>query len=130
VTSTRRRWKLAAAFAAAALALAPGWRATLAPVDHEEVLEAASRSRTQTGVTRPGDAPGEQWHLQYLDSWTVRMLDELGLRGRAPSVAPPTFAAHLPAGSQRADAYYRVVTEGHWPWWRPGRGVDWSGAVR
>lgn len=125
-----RAWKLAALLAGAALLLAPGWSAVLVPAPHDEVLDAASRSRTQTGVTRPGDAPGEEWHLQYLDSWTVRMMDELGLRKQAPRVAPPDFAAHVPAGSERADAYYRVASRVHWPWWRPGGGMDWSPPVR
>lgn len=111
---------------AAVVMVLPGWRAQLVPVEHDVVLEAASRSRTQTGVVRAGAAPGEEWHVQYLDSWPVRMLDEFGLRRAATALVPPDFAAHVPSGSMRADAYFRAESATHWPWWRAGGGVEWS----
>jgi hypothetical protein len=127
VASARPRWKVVVAAAGAAAVLAPGWRGSLVPVDHDEILAAAGRSRTQLGVSRPGDA-GAEWHLQYLDSYAVRWLDELGLRRRAPWLVAPDFVAHVPpsaGGVVRADAYFRVATRTHWPWWRPGGGVEW-----
>ena len=124
----RAWWKLAGAAALAALVLAPGWSARLVPADHGALLAAAGRSRSQLGVTRPGEAPGEEWHLQYLDSWPVRVLDEMALRRLAPLLVPPDFAAHVPAGSGRADGYFRGESRLRWPWWWPGGGVDWTPA--
>ncbi|MCE9638130.1 MAG: hypothetical protein K8T90_20705 [Planctomycetes bacterium] len=122
---TPGRRRLLVAFAAGAV-LAPGWSGRLVPVDHDLLLDEAGRSHNQTGVTRPGAAPGEEWHLQYLDSWPARVLDEFGLRARSSWLVPPDFVAHIPAGSARADGYYRNVTSWHWPWWRPGGGVAWE----
>lgn len=121
----RPRWKPVVLAVAAAAALAPGWAAEFVPEDHEAILDAAGRSRSQLGVTRAGEAAGEEWHLQYLDSGWVALLDELGLRRRAPALVPPDFAAHIPPGSDRADGYFRVASRWHWPWWRPGGGLDW-----
>jgi hypothetical protein len=124
----RPTWRETAVAAAALALLAPGWRADLVRVPHEEALAAAARSRSQLGAVRAGDAPGEEWHVQYLDSWWARMLAELGLRARLPALVPPDFAAHVAAGSARADGYFRADAAVHWPWWRPGGGVDWTGA--
>lgn len=121
----RLGWKKRLALACAVAALVPGWSGRLVPAVHDDLLAEAARSRTQLGVTR-GGAAGEEWHLQYLDSWPVRMLDELGLRPHAARFVPPTFVAHLPPGSDRADGYFRVATRWHWPWWRPGGGLDWA----
>jgi hypothetical protein len=132
VVPPRPTWKLAVAAALACAALAPGWSGTLVPVAHDDVLAAASRSRSQLGVSRPGEA-GEEWHVQYLDSYAVRWLDELGLRRRAPWLVAPDFVAHVPpaaGGVVRADAYFRVETRWHWPWWRPGGGVAWTMPAR
>jgi hypothetical protein len=125
VDAATRRRRIAGAALAAAVALAPGWRAALVPEDHEAILAAASRSRSQIGVALPGDLAGEAWHVQYLDSYWVRVLDEVGLRGSASSLVPPDYAAHIPPGTDRADGYFRVLGEWHWPWWRPGGGVEW-----
>jgi len=125
VTEPRDRWKIALATVAAAAVVSPGWSARLVPADHEDLLAEASRSRSQLGVSRAGDTPDEEWHLQYLDSWAVRVLDEMRIRGKAPALVPPDFAAHIPPGSDRADGYFRLETSWHWPWWRPGGGVAW-----
>lgn len=122
----RLTWKLAGALVLAAAALWPGWSARLVPADHEALLAAAGRSRSPLGVVRPGDAPGEEWHVQYLDSWPVRLLDGMSLRHLAPALVPPDFAAHVPAGTGRADAYFRAEPHLRWPWWLPGGGVDWT----
>ena len=152
----------------ATVALAPGWKAWLVPVDHDEILAAASASGAAFGVTvhtakargaeqpaagaspsaaganesaagaepsaagaepsAAGAASGE-WHAEYIDSGLARMLAACGMRGFAPSLVPPDFAAHVPpsAGALRpADGYFRVETAWHWPWWRPGGGVLWQ----
>lgn len=127
ISPSRRR---ALVLVLASAALAPGWAGRLEPVDHDLLLDEAGRSHNQTGTVREGDVPGEQWHLQYLDSWPARMLDEFGLRGRASSLVPPDFVAHIPPGSARADGYYRAVASWHWPWWRPGGGVAWEVPAR
>ena len=115
-------------------ALVPGWSGRLVRADHEAMLAEAAQSHTQLGVTRAGGsgdaddagAAGEEWHLQYLDSWPVRMLEEMGLRPQAAHIVPPTFVAHVPPGADRADGYFRIETSWHWPWWRPGGGLDWT----
>ena len=126
---------------ALAAALSPGWAATLTPVQHDEILARAAESGAPFGVTvrdvaatpsedvAPGAVRAAEWHAEYLDSGWARIFAACGLRGFAPSVVPPDYAAHVPAspdgGLRPADGYYRVVTSWRWPWWRPGGGVDW-----
>lgn len=124
--SRRTALRTLAALAAAAL-LAPGWAGRLAPATHDEILEAASRVRG-LGVSVPDPAaPDARFDLQYLGSGWAALLTSFGLRGVVPQLVPPDFAAHVPpavGGVQRADGYHRVVTTWHWPWWRPGGGLD------
>ncbi len=115
--------------AAAALLALPGWRGSLVPCTHDEILSAAALHGAPFGVSVPGAEPGEEWHAEYLDSGLARLLADVGMRGVAPSLVPPDFAAHVPAapggGVQRADAWYRVETSRRWPWWWPGGGMSW-----
>lgn len=123
---TRRR--LIALAALAAVALAPGWRAVLVPVPHAEVLAAARASSAARvfGISL-SDAPrSERWHAQYVDRALPVICHDFGVQSSLPSLLPPDFVAHLAAGAERADGYFRVVTSTHWPWWRPGGGVAWE----
>ncbi len=111
--------------------LLPGWRGELVPVPHAEIILDASRYDAADVIpaTRVGDAPGEQWHLQFMGSPWASMFDTLNLREFAARVAPPQYVAHIPPGlddlPERADAYFRVKTAVRWPWWWPGGGVDY-----
>jgi hypothetical protein len=129
---SRRAWTRAGLGVLAAAALAPGWEATLVPVEHDEVLAAAAQAPSAFGVVRPGRGRGDEWHAQYLGGGFARLLADVGLRGAVPSLVPPDFAAHVPGpvGAQRvatrADGYFRVDARWRWPWWRPGGGVRWE----
>ena len=118
---------LIAAVCAAPVLLAPGWRATLEPTSHDALL-ATMRSADPEGVfgvSRRGRQRGEEWHAQYAGGGLPRLLRALGVRGALPALVPPRYAAHVPAGAERADGYFSVRATAHWPWWRPGGGVDW-----
>ena len=139
---SRRAWIRIGLGVLAAAACAPGWEASLVPVEHDEVLAAAAQASSAFGVTRPGTGAGDEWHAQYLDSGLARLLSAVGLRGTIPSLVPPDFAAHIPGPvvpavvptgdtggrgvATRADGYFRVETRARWPWWRPGGGVRWE----
>ncbi len=117
--------------AAVAPFLVPGWRGTLVPVPHEEIiLDAATYDAGEViPATRAGDAQGEEWHAQYMGSRAAAVLEFLNLRSVATYLAPPKYVAHIPPGPddlpERADAYFRVDTSWRWPWWWPGGGLDW-----
>jgi hypothetical protein len=123
---TRRRKLIVAAFCGVVL-LAPGWRAALQPVPHGQILAAVSTAAPGDvfGVSVAGAREGEVWHAQYHGSPFARLLRAAGVRSSLPSLVPPAYAAHIPVGAERADGYYRVAAAAHWPWWRPGGGVDW-----
>ena len=124
------RSRLALVALLACALLGPGWRGELVAVEHAELLSAARASKAARvfGISL-GDPPlGERWHAQYVGRSLPVVFHDLGLRKSLPALVPPDFAAHLPAGAERADAYYRVSVALHWPWWRPGGGVDWSSA--
>ncbi|MCG3135005.1 MAG: hypothetical protein HMLKMBBP_02498 [Planctomycetes bacterium] len=113
----------------AAAALSPGWRGRLVPATHDEILEAAARVRGIGVSIADGTDTGGRFDLQYLGSGWAALLPAAGLRAAVPRIVPPDFAAHVPppvGGVQRADSYHRIVTEWHWPWWRPGGGLDVS----
>jgi hypothetical protein len=122
--------------AAAALFLLPGWQGRLVPVPHEEILLESARHDADEvfGVSRPGEAPGERWNVQYMGGGAAKLFDLLNLRGFATRVVPPRFAAHIPEGPEdlpeRADGYFRIETSLRWPWWFPGGGVDWRPPLR
>jgi len=122
---TRRRL-IALALVGVAVA-APGWRATLYPVSHEELLAAARAAAAVRvfGISLADGPNSERWHAQFVGRALPVVLHDLGVRGALPSLVPPDYAAHIPAGAERADGYYEVVAETHWPWWRPGGGVEW-----
>lgn len=125
-------WKRRLWIAAGVLPFAlPGWRGELVPVPHEEIILDAARYDADDvkSASRPGEAPGEEWHAQYFGSPWAALFDLLNLRGFATRVAPPTYVAHIPPGldslPERADAYFRVETATRWPWWWPGGGLDY-----
>ena len=107
--------------------LLPGWRAELVPVPRETILGEARRVADFEvfGVSRPGKA-GDTWHAQYIARPLATRLHNVGVEARLPAFCAPDFVAHIPRGAVRSDATYRVVTEVHWPWWRPGGGIDWD----
>lgn len=126
-----RRTRIALAAGGVAVALAPGWRGTLVEIPHEVVLGRARRAPAGSvfGVTRPvvreGAATGEEWHASYVDRALAGFLAGVGLRGVLTKLSPPDHVAHVPAGARRADGYFDVEAAAHWPWWRPGGGLDW-----
>jgi hypothetical protein len=130
---TKKRLWIAAAVAPFLL---PGWRGDLHPVPHEEILIESRKFDADDviGAIRDGDAPGEEWHLEFMGSRAAAFFDLLNLRGLATHLVPPRFAAHVPPGAdalpERADAYYRVETRTRWPWWWPGGGVEWKAPPR
>ncbi len=109
----------------ALLVLAPGWEATLVPASHEEILREMRLTGTVVGVSRPGEREHEKWHASYVDSSYAELMETLDLRHLLTRTAPPAYVAYIPPGAIRADAYYRVDTRTHWPWWWPGGGVAW-----
>ena len=131
----RIRWKRLVWFAPlAAAALAPGWKGSLVPVDHDEILLRSARADASDvfGVSRPGEREGEEWHAQYIESGMANALEDLHLRGLAMKLVPPQYVAHIPTQTKiggvtlpgLADAYFSVATSMHWPWWWPGGGLD------
>jgi len=126
VQLTRRRLILVSVLVA--IGLAPGWRASLSPVEHEELLAASRESDAARvfGISLSDGPRSERWHAQYVGRSLPMILHDLGVQAALPSLLPPDFAAHLAVGAERADGYFRVVTEAHWPWWRPGGGVSWE----
>ena len=122
----RRRLLVVAALCAVALLL-PGWRGELREVPHTEVLAAARAVPPGTvfGVEVPDVDGAGTWHAQYLDSVIARLLRAAGMGASLTAVLPPSFAAHIPAGAERADGYFRLDARVHWPWWAPRGGVEW-----
>lgn len=104
--------------------LLPGWSGRLVPTQHDAILRAARQRSTEVSLSVPGERPGERWHLTYMNDDAADFLQSLRMRKFAPSLLAPDFAAHIPAGSIRADGYYAVETRVHWPWWWPGGGLD------
>jgi hypothetical protein len=111
--------------------LLPGWRGVLVETPHDDVLAAAREAVPDRvfGVTRPaeldGGRDGGEWHAQYHGSLAARLLRGAGMGASLTRIVPPAFAAHVPPRAERADGYFRIETALHWPWWRPGGGVDW-----
>ncbi len=66
---------------------------------------------------------GGTWHVQYVASRIAPALRSVGLRRLLTRLVPPSYAAYLPSGADRAEGYYRVEPSVHWPWWRPGGGL-------
>jgi len=122
---SRRLRRLLWALLPATLLLAPGWRADLLPVRHEQMWDDLRSSAGAIGVARPVGGNGEEWHATYLESGLAEALESLRMRDFLPALVPPDYAAHIPAGGTHADGYYEVRTRTHWPWWWPGGGVDW-----
>ena len=131
---TRRRMLLLAALCGTALLL-PGWRGRLVAAPHDDVLAAARGAAPDSvfGVSRvagsggaPGSAAGGTWHAQYHDNRVAGLLRRAGMGASLTRLIPPAFVAHIPPRAERADGYFRVETSIHWPWWRPGGGLEWS----
>ena len=93
---------------------------------HDDLLAVVRASRTKVPVSHPGQREGEMWHLTYVDDGLANFVKWLRLKQTLPHTLPADFVAHIPPGRYRADGYYRVETEGHWPWWWPGGGMDWT----
>lgn len=101
----------------------PGWHGELELVAHTELLATARAAGTVTPA-QIDDRGTSSWDLTYLDSRPAEVLVDLGLGGLAPRLVAPRFAAYIPAPGEPADAYYRVVSTAHWPWWWPGGGLS------
>lgn len=118
----RHRWLIAPALLVATIVCFPGWKGELELVEHTVVLLEArdAHQLTPSVLDAEGDA---QWHLTHLDSTFGQILVDVGFGGLTPRLVPPEFAAYVPRPNAPADAYYRVESSVHWPWWWPGGGL-------
>ena len=113
--------------------LLPGWRGDLVPVPNDQVILAASQFSTPATCSPRAVPARGRARSGTPSTWaaTPRACSTCsGCAGSRRHVVAPSFAAHIPPGSenlaQRADGYYRVDTHLRWPWWWPGGGVDWQ----
>lgn len=120
----RKIWVPLASVAACVL-LAPGWRGRLSPAQ-----VSIPHAATVTGASRAGEADGEDWHASYVGRPGPTALGAVLPDAVLLRVFAPDYVAHIPPGSVKADGYFAVEQELHWPWWRPGGGLDWRVPTR